>query len=376
MLRRIIPYFTLICIVLTSTFFLWFPFLFRFPSWFGLKIENSNFQYIYKQYDGPLYIIPAKTLYNPKEIKLINRDSSMSQDPKYFAAHLPLYPLLIRFLSPILGYLKAMLGINLIFSGILVCLFYFFIKRFKLTKNPLLLSSVFLFLPRFLVVRSTGAPECLFMVYILGSLYFFEKEKYLIASILGGLAVMTKVPGILLFIAYCLTFIEKVIKVKKINTSWFWILLIPLSLAGVFYLYYIQYNDFFAFWHTKGLVPMPYPFSSLNFQAKWVGTAWLEDVLFYFFIYGTTVLYLKNSKHRSFFYFTLVFFTAILFIQHRDISRYSLPLWPFACIVFEQFLTSPKIRPVLLFLLPGIFLYAWNFIMYNMMPITEWSPFL
>lgn len=342
----------------------------------GLKIENSNFQYIYKQYDGPLYIIPAKTFYNPKEIIKLNKDSSIPQDPKYFAAHLPLYPLLIRLISPIFGYLKAMLGINLIFSAVLASLFYFILKQFKITQNPLLLSTIFLFLPRFLVIRTTGAPESLFIVCILASLYFFEKEKYFVASLLGSLAVMTKIPGILLFVAYGLTFIEKVFKSKKIQMSWFWVLLIPLGLTAVFCLYYMQYNDFFAFWHTKASVPMPYPFSSLNFQAKWIGTAWLEDILLYFFMYGATVFFLKDSKYRSFFYFTLVFFTATLFVQHRDISRYSLPIWPMACIAFEQFLTSSKLRPVILLLLSGIFLYAWGFLIYNVMPITEWLPFL
>jgi len=376
MFRRIIPYFTLICIVLTSTFFLWFPFLFRFPSWFGLKIENSNFQYIYKQFDGPLYIIPAKTLYNPKEIAKINRDSSLSQDPKYFAAHLPLYPLLIRFVSPILGYLKAMLGVNLIFSGVLVCLFYYVLRHFKLTKNPLLLSSIFLFFPRFLVVRSTGAPESLFIFLIFLSLYFFESKRFVLASIVGALSVMTKTPGILLFFAYGLVGAEHIARTRKVDLRFLWIGIIPLGLLSVFVFYWLQTGNFLSYFQSGDNVHLVFPFSVFNFQAKWVGTAWLEDILFYFFIYGLTVIYLKNSKYRSFYYFALVFFTATLFIQHRDISRYSLPLWPLACIALEQFLTSPKLRPILFLLLPGIFFYAWNFLVYNIMPITEWLPFL
>lgn len=376
MLRRIIPYFTLICIVLTSTFFLWFPFLFRFPSWFGLKIENSNFQYIYKQYDGPLYIIPAKTFYNPQEIGKINRDSILPQDPKYYTAHLPLYPFFIRLLSPTMGYLKSMLGVNLLFTALLASLFYYVILRFKLTKNPLLLSCIFLFLPRFLVIRSIGSPESLFIFLVFLSLYFFETKRFVLSAIIGALSAMTKTPGILLFVAYAMVWIERIRKEKKIDLHSLWIALIPLGLIVVFIIYGITTGNFLSYFQSGDNIHIVFPFSVFNLQAKWVGTAWLEDVLFYFFIYGTTVLYLRNSKYRSFFYFTLVFFTATLFVQHRDISRYSLPLWPLACIAFDQFFTSPKIRPILLLLLPGIILYAWNFILYNIMPITEWSPFL
>ena len=187
---------------------------------------------------------------------------------------------------------------------------------------------------------------------------------------------MTKAPGILLFAGYGLVFIERFIKVKKIHWNWLGILLIPLGLLLVFGIYTGQYGDFFAFFHGNASVPMPYIFSVFNWKAKWVGTAWLEDILFFFFMYGLTVISLKNSKYRSFFYFGLVFFIATTFIQHRDISRYSLPLWPLALIAFEKFFISKKFLFIFLILLPAIFLYVWNFLPYNVMPISDWAAFL
>jgi hypothetical protein len=154
------------------------------------------------------------------------------------------------------------------------------------------------------------------------------------------------------------------------------IFLIPLGLLTVFELYALQYGDFFAYFNTGGFVPMPYPFSVFNFRAKWVGTAWIEEMVFYFFLYGLTVYNLKNSKYRSFFYFSLIFYVAILFVQHKDIPRYSLPLWPMALISFEKFFTSKKFLIAFLFLLPAIYLFAWNFIVYNIIPISNWQPYL
>ncbi len=331
---------------------------------------------VYKQYDGPLYIIPAKTGYDPKLIRELSRDSTMPQNPLYYAAHLPLYPIFIKLFSFFFGYLKAMILVNVVSTLLLVWMLYFILKRLQITKHPLLLSTLFLFLPRFIIVRSTGAPESLFILCIIISLFFFERKQYAISSLAGFFAVITKTPGILLFVAYAMTFLEKYIKTKKFEKSQLWILLIPSGLVAVFSLYSFQYGDFFAFFHTGGVVPMPFPFAVFNTGAKWVGTAWLEDVLFYFFLYGLTVYQLKDSKYRSFFYFSLLFFTATLFVQHRDISRYSLPLWPMACIAFEGFFSSKKFIIIFLIMIFGIYMYAWNFLAYNVMPINEWLPFL
>ncbi len=350
---------------------------------FGLKIGEPSFLTIYKQYDGPLYVVPAKTFYNPKSIDKLHLEMTASN--KYFAAHLPLYPILIRVVREIgefggiwvkLGYLKAMMGVNLLSTIGLVLFFYYLLKKFKLTKNPLILASVLLFLPRFLVVRSTGAPESLFILLILLSLFFFEKEKFWLAGLFGGLATMTKSPGILLFAGYGLVFIERLIKEKKISWNWIGIFLIPLGLLVVFGIYGIQYKDFFAYFHSGDNIHLVFPYSIFNFQKPWIGTAWLEEILFYYFIYGLAILYLKNSKYRSFFYFSLIFFTAALFVQHRDISRYSLPLWPLALIAFEKFFTSKKFLIIFIILLPALFLYAWNFLLYNVMPISDWTAFL
>jgi Gpi18-like mannosyltransferase len=372
MSKRIIPYCTLLLIVLTSTILAWAPFI--------LKGEFST---IYKHFDGPLYIIPAKTAYNPEVFKTINREPTLPQNPLYYAAHLPLYPFFIYVGSFFVGYLKSMIGITLISTIVLSWFFYYLLKKFSVTKYPLILTSVFLFLPRFLVVRTVGSPEPLFMVLILGSLLFFEKRNYFLAGLLGGLATMTKSPGILLFPAYFLVLMEMLVfpkkhesLTKKFNFEYLYLFLIPLGLLTVFGIYAIQFKDFFAYFHSGDNIHLAYPYAVFNTSSSWVGTAWLEDILFYFALYIATIITLWSSKQRSFFYFGLVFLSATLFVQHRDISRYSLPLWPLACIAFEHVFTSKKAVWVSVILITGIYMYAWNFLGSNVMPISEWLPFL
>lgn len=333
---------------------------------------------IYKNFDGALYVVSGKTLYNFEAIKNLNIEQGLK--PIYFTAHLPLYPLMIRVFGDLIGgnlkYLKSMVLINLFFSVFLVWMFYFLLKKIKITSKPLLLSIVFLFLPRFLVVRSVGAPETLFMFLILLSLYFFENKQYLLAGFFGGLSVVTKTPGILLFGAYCLVFVERLIKEKKFDWRWLGVVLIPMGLLGVFLFYFFQTGDFFAYFKSGDNIHLVYPFAVFDFKKIWVGTGWLEDIIFYYFLYGLTVYSLRKSHYRSLFYFSLVFFTAILFVQHRDISRYSLPLWPMAMIAFEKFFNSKKFLIIFIILLIGIFLYAINFASFNLLPISDWKAFL
>lgn len=365
----------IVFIILFSSFLLYLPFLLKAGDWLGLRIFDSNMQYVYRNYDGPLYIIVSKSFYEPAAIQKTGLELPLPAE--YFAAHLPLYPFFIRLLGASLGYLKAMLSVNLLFSVLLGLFFYYLVKRLKLTKNPLLLTIVFMFLPRLYVIRSVGAPESLFILLILLSLFFFEKEKFFWAGVFGGLSVMTKTPGAILFGAYFLVFIERYVRTKKVEwQGYLSICLIPLGLLIVFLIYFKQYGDFFAYFHSGDNFHLVTPFAAFNSLARWVRSAWLEDIVFYFFIYALSLFYLRESKYRSLYYFGAAFFAATLFIQHRDIARYSLPLWPLACIAFEKFFTSKKFLFALIIILPGIYLYALNFILSNVMPVANWKPFL
>ena len=403
--NKLSPYIYILILTLISTFILWLPFILKFNHINGIKTSDISFETVLKHWDGPLYIIPAKTLYQTDHPVMQNRPLGLN--PMYFAAHLPLYPLTIKILSPVFGFPKATLVSTLCASIMLFWLFYFFISKYKLTKNPLLLTSVLMFItPRFFVIRSIGSPEPLLMVLILGSMLAFIEKKYLFAGLLGGLAVITKSPGGLLFPAYLFyLFINK--GEKKLTISILWILLIPIGLLLVFLLYGRQYGDFLAYFHSGDNLHLVFPpFSVFNYQKPWVSESWLEEIVFIYFFYGVMVTTLMSSimsktsfvmnQMRKFFQdvfskyepkdnqsvqqilfcFSLIFFIALILVQHRDISRYALPLLPIALITFEKFFTSKKFLIVLIILIPAIYAYAWNFMLVNVAPIADWTPFL
>jgi hypothetical protein len=79
---------------------------------------------------------------------------------------------------------------------------------------------------------------------------------------------------------------------------------------------------------------------------------------------------------NNYFYFTLVFFIPLLFVAHRDLLRYCLPVVPFLILGFKDLLVKKEFKIALIVLLIPIYLYSLTFISQNTMPIANWAPFL
>ena len=179
---------------------IWLPFLTRAKSVIGVPIPAGGMQTVAANYDGPLYIAVAKSFYN---LNYIRDNFSFPIPLEYYAAHFPMYPVLIRLFSFPIGYPWGMLLATLLSSLLCITYFYFFIKKYVNEKDAIWLIAVFAILPaRWLIVRAVGSPEPLFVGAILASIYHFDKKQYWLAGFWGAIAQLTKSPGILLFAAY------------------------------------------------------------------------------------------------------------------------------------------------------------------------------
>ena len=370
------------------TFTVWLPHLLTLPNFWGLSF-NEGFATIYRNFDGLEYVIIAKTFYNPISIAAL----AQSLPANYFASHFPGYAVLIAFFAPILGYLKSMLFVSLS-STILACwAFYFLVKDFKLSNHPLFLSFVFLVLPaRWLIVHSVGSSEPTFIFFIITALYFFMKfedsgkfSNILLAGIFGLAAQITRPPGILLFIAlalyvhYKLYLQSKLIGFKKAwltHLKYFPLILIPIGLIGIFYLYRQAYGDFWAYFKSGDNIHLTFPpFQVFNKGEFWVGDIWLEDIIYIFILGFLGGVILLKQKLNPLAFFVLTYLTAATLVVHRDISRYVLPISPFILIAFEKTLTSREFKIILPIILLAIYLYAQNFILQNTAPIPNLGLF-
>jgi len=137
---------------LAPTFLIWTPFFLRLSSFWSIPLPQQGLATIVSNYDGPLYLVAAKTLYNKG---LIKTNYQFPLPTEYYTAHFPLFPLLIKLGGAVVNFPYAMLIVTL-FSGVLATYFFYKLLRdYTDEKNALFLTFLFSILPaRWLIVRS------------------------------------------------------------------------------------------------------------------------------------------------------------------------------------------------------------------------------
>ncbi len=371
---------------LIPTILLWLPFFLRIDSFWHVRLPQNGLATVVSNYDGPLYLISAKTLYNKEAIKT---NFQFPLPTEYYPAHFPLFPVLIRLFTLVTNYPYSMIFVTLISSILALYFFHLLIAQYVNRKDALFLTFLFSIFPaRWLIVRSVGSADPLFVAGIIASVYYFKNKNYWAAGIWGVVAQLTKSPGILVFISYFVALMlpllmeKATITTKKLFAAidikkTFPLLLIPLSLFLVFSFYKIVQGDFFAYFHSGDNIHLTFPpFQIFDYTAPWVGTSWLEEIVFIFLIGAMGVIKLFNKKEYELGSFAGVFFLLTLFVAHRDLLRYSLPIVPFLFVAFADTLIKKEFKIALIVIIIPIYLYSLAFISQNIMPISNWAPFL
>lgn len=341
---------------------------------------GGNMKTLFSNFDGLNYLIVAKSWYGHDFIRS-NFDNPLPLE--YYPAHWPLFPMIISLFDIFLPGTWAMLGASLLGLAFFYLVFVKFLKNLNLSDDQIFwISLTSLILPaRWLAVRSVASPEAWFMGFVLMSLLSYKNGKYLLAGIWGALAQMTKSPAILLFISFGIyELINNKTDIWKTVKNLVPVSLIPLAVLCVFYFYYLRTGDFLAYFNSGDnfhLMNLPF----MVFTAKagaWVGSFWLEEIIFIWLLYGMGLLMFggKNKYLSVEFVFGAVFFVTTLFVSHRDISRYILPIMPIALVGYKNVLEKREFKWVLGLLAIPALLYAINFISGNTMNVSDWSPYL
>ncbi len=369
------------CLIITTaslvlTIAVWLPHYLALPNFYGLDFSRGMSP-IYQNYDGLEYVVIAKSYYSPHFLAGIPQDKK----PEYYPSHFPGYSALISVFAPIIGHLKSMLLVTQIFTILSSIAFYFLVKNFKLTSNPLVLSLMFLILPaRWIIVHSVGSSEPVFIFFTIAAFYFFLKFQQsqkimtmVYTAMLASLALTVRPPGTLLPASLGLFALFTGWKNLKTYFSYSPLLLTAITLLGIFYLFQVQLNDFWAYFHSGDNIHLTFPpFQVFNINQYWVGDFWLEDII-YIYILGLLAgfMLLKNNTTRPLGFYVLTFMLAGISIAHRDISRYLLPIAPFVLIAFEKVLVSKEFKIVTIILLLAFYMYSQNYILNNTAPISD-----
>jgi hypothetical protein len=363
---------------LIPTILIWLPFFLRIPVFWSIPLPVNGLATIVSNYDGPLYLVAAKTLYNKA---LIGTNFQFPLPTEYYTAHFPLFPFLIRLFGIITNYPYAMLVVTLLSSILAIYFFQKLISGYVDRKEVVFLTFLFAIFPaRWLIVRSTGSADPLFVGAIIASLYYFRSKKYWLAGLWGLVAQLTKSPGILLFISYAIFLILPIASkwLQNLNLKKTYpLLLIPLGILIVFTVYYFTQGNFWAYFRSGDNIHLFFPpFQIFNYSAPWVGTFWLEEIIFIYMIGAVGVYRLFAKKEYEIAVFCTVFFAVTLFVAHRDLMRYSLPLMPFLYVAFSDILVKREFKIAVAVIIIPIYLFSLAFISQNVMPISNWAPFL
>ncbi len=393
-------------VTLIPLILVYLPFLLHLKHFYFLDLGDSGMQQIYKNWDGPNFVLNAITGYDPIQI---GKHAFAHQPNEYYANHFPLYSWWIAILGPVVGYFVSALVVNVCSNLILNIIFYQWISKYS--SYPLWLTFVFtIFPPRYWIVRSVISPEMLLIAFVLTALWKWERGLYIRAGIIGLLAVLTKFQAIILAPAFALSLaVQQLPQLNAMTCEWRkkWhqkfdptaIIAIMAPVVGYFLValfYQDKFGDFNAYFNGQKGVGMgaALPFSMFNNAEKWVGTGWLEHTVLYFVGMFTligklwTEIKIQNAKvkskssglerahiHPVYLIFALGYASMLSLIPQVDIMRLAMPLAPLFIMAFHEFFESKTFRTGLLLSMPAIYLYALNFIMTNQAGITDWGLF-
>lgn len=247
---------------------------------------------------------------------------------------------------------------------------------------PLAILSLFL-PPRMLPLRAIGSNELLCLSLILLSIVTHRQQKNGTSALLGALAVLTRSPAILLFGAYALEIIwSSRGRLKEILRKLTPYLLMPLALLALWGYYGFVYGDPLAYFKVGGNLNLYIPpFMVFGSELPWVSGFWREDImyLYIFLMIGIGLLWEQCRRVvelRLIAIYASIYAISLFFVAHRDVSRYSILIAPLLVLGYGPYIIKTRFHWLLYILLIPLFLYSWNFILGNIQPIADWTPFI
>jgi hypothetical protein len=342
--RRARPEVLLLAAAVAGSFLVYAPFL-------------ADMTTVYRFWDGPNYLTIARTLY---DVRPDNPLLAYVHEPRYFLVHLPVYPLLVRTLS-IVGYQQALLLVSVLATCAATILFYRLCRDVWKVASPGFLTLVFLFLPpRWLLYRSTGSTEAVYMAFTLAAIFFFERSKVGRASAAGVLATLTRISGLMIAPAFAVVLWRRR-RFKELT----WLALIPAALAVYFFFCAARTGNFFEYFSQHGekmAAFRPFGFLPELFRKGLYHQAEFHILLALVYAVGTSRL----RPFPTIFWYCVFELGLHVFISTEDWSRYFLAMAPFALVVgFRDVIDTKAFRWIFPPYVIAALAYAWGVIPLN-----------
>ena len=334
--------------------------------------KETRLDIVYKNWDGPSYVLAAMSMYRPAAAYQNNfiHSGDIHPDWTWLPAHFPLYPLLIRAFS-FLGYFPAMLVISLVFTLGVYLAFFELVKALGITRHPLALTLPMVFLtPRWFIISHTGGSESIYLFFFILFLLFFSRREHGRAAVMAALAQLARPQGALIAVGVGIVALFELMQkrdlFRTIRTYWVY-LLVPATLLGIFTFYYFQTGNFFAFFSATRLTSnlQNLPFRTFSYPLPNIETFWQEVNVYDYVLFFASCLIMFRKRLWRYGVISLTYFIPLVFLQHSDISRYAVPLIPILFIAFSELIEKKEFGLAILLMSPAFYLYAFNFMDFN-----------
>jgi len=327
----------------------------------------SRMDVVVRHFDGPNYLVVAKTLYVPTAV---NPLPGYALTPSYFAVHMPLYPLVLRACSLFGGWKAGLFLATGLLAAASASAFAVYAKDAAPEVPALVAVLAFLFLPaRMFLYRALGASEALMSLLVVLAVLAWRRGRADWALFAAALATVTRTNGILVVGVLCLALLLS----GRVKTALLGGALAAVPLLLLFSWHRFLFGDFFALLHVHadsaggaGRLCPPFAFiGEMAARNDWETAEMLLGVHL-FFVLCAARLFAKGDRLEA----GLVAAHVALFslLRERDLPRYYLTVAPFAVVLaWRDVWSRPRLAAaVLAVLAPLSVFYAWKTIPMNL----------
>ena len=308
-----------------------------------------------RHFDGPNYLVVAKTLYRPTDT---NPLPGYVTTPQYFAVHLPLYPLAVRVAAAVTGWEAGLLVTTAVFGAASAAAWAAYQRVAAPDVAPL--AGVLLFLcvpPRHLLYRSIGATEAPMALLVVLAALAWRRGRVGWAFAAASLACVTRINGLLVVGVLALVLLaERRVREALAGTA---LALVPL--LATFAWQGRVLGDAGAFFAThggkRGLAPFGYVLD-LTREGRWVDAELLLAV-FLFYAVAAARLWVLGDRFES--ALVLAHLGLFALLRETDLPRYALTVAPFAVVLaFRDVWARRQVAAAFLAIaVPVSVAYAW-----------------
>jgi hypothetical protein len=288
---------------------------------------NESFLGIWNRWDAVQYLKIAQEGYVSKG------------DDRFLIVFFPLYPALVAMLQVIVrDYLLSAFIVSGI-ASLAAALALRSLVRLDHSERTAQLAIIFLFIFPTSYFLHIPYTEGLFLALVIGSFVAARKRAWVWAGVLGGLACLTRINGLILFPALVFEVWIDYRESAQFNKKWLFLILIPLGFSGYLAMNYFVTGDALMFmtyqrehwyryfrwpwegiWETYKRIDLPKPV-----DAQMTG---VQEVLFVVIGAAATVFgwrHLRNS-YRVWMVANWLLFVSTSFVL--SVPRYTLSLFP------------------------------------------------